>query len=153
MALTTESSVAKFLVWIRVCRPPSRYAHPSSRSSAICCPVSLVMRSSLQVTTSAPESAEAGLGRGAIPVGADYGGRGHTASRCLTGKVPRRGTRAGLSPGRPSPGRGGWVGAVVDGVADAGEQGGLGEGFLQEVDLGGEGAVGIEDGLGVSGHV
>jgi hypothetical protein len=49
--------------------------------------------------------------------------------------------------------RGSWMGAVVDGAADAGEQGGLGEWFLQEVDLAGEGAVGVQDRLGVSGHV
>jgi hypothetical protein len=45
------------------------------------------------------------------------------------------------------------MGAVVDGAADAGEQGGLGEWFFQEVDLIGEGAVGVQDRLGVSGHV
>ena len=45
------------------------------------------------------------------------------------------------------------MGAVVDGAADAGEQGGLGEWFFQEVDLAGEGTVGVQDRLGVPGHV
>ena len=45
------------------------------------------------------------------------------------------------------------MGAVVDGAADAREQGGLGEWFFQEVDLIGEGTVGVQDRLGVSGHV
>jgi CheY-like chemotaxis protein len=44
------------------------------------------------------------------------------------------------------------MGAVVEGAADAGEQGGLGEGFFQQVDLMGEGAVGVQDRLGVAGH-
>ena len=43
MALTTASPVAKSLVRMRVCRPPSRYAHPSSPSPAISRPVSLLM--------------------------------------------------------------------------------------------------------------
>jgi hypothetical protein len=45
------------------------------------------------------------------------------------------------------------LGAVIDGAADAGEQSGFGERLFQEVDLAGEGAVGVKDRLGVAGHV
>ena len=66
------------------------------------------------------------------------------AQSARTGRtLPIRGQNVVRSS--PLGGGGGGAGVVVDGAADSGEQGGFGEWFFQEVDLAGEGAVGVQD--------